>query len=370
MGSESDEKFHLFGDPALLIAFPREPLALSAVTPDTLKVLGTANYAGATAGGAVTAGECLVTVLDAPRRVRRAYLTKSGDPDTLTYTLPGAPIFRGTVAIRPGGAFDGKFIVPKDISYSDSAATIIAYAWSDQQGTLLEQIGYRNDLIIRGTDPAAILDSTGPLITPKWEDRPLFSGDALPEGAQVEVELKDPLGINLTGEVGHAIRVWVDNESAAEVMDPLFRYDINKYTIGSFDYRFDPALSGRHQFFVEAWDGANNKAVLTVTLHLTLDEELDVSDLFNFPNPFTDATEFVYTLSVPADVMITIYTLNGVKVRVLEAFAGQAGFQRLPWDGRDQFGDQIANGAYLYYFRAETLDDQAVTRWGRLARLR
>ena len=370
MGSPSDEKFHLFGDPALLIAFPRNSLTLNAITPDTLKVLGTANYTGTTAGGAVTAGECLVTVLDAPRRVRRTYQRKSGAIDTIAYTLPGAPIFRGAVTIATG-SFQGRFIIPKDISYSYSdSAAIIAYAWSDRQETLLEQIGYRNDLIIRGTDQD-IQDNTGPLITLYWEDRPLVSGDALPEGAQVEVELKDPLGINLTGEVGHAVRVWVDDESAAQVMDALFRYDIDEYTIGRFDYQFEPALSGSHQFSIEAWDGANNRAISTLTLHLTLDEELDVSDLFNFPNPFSDDTEFVYTLSVPADVTITIYTLNGVKVKILEDFTGQAGFRRLWWDGRDKFGDQIANGAYLYHFRAaETLDGQTITRWGRLARLR
>jgi len=368
-GSDSDEKFHLFGDPALLIAFPRDSLALNAVTPDTLKVLGTANYAGTTAGGAVTAGECLVTVLDAPSRVRRTYQTKSGSIDSIAYTLPGAPIFRGAVTIATG-SFQGRFIIPKDISYSYSdSAAIIAYAWSDRQGTLLEQIGYRNDLIIRGTDQD-IQDNTGPLITLYREDRPVVSGDALPEGAQVEVELKDPLGINLTGEVGHSIRIWVDDESASQVMDALFRYDIDEYTIGRFDYQFEPALSGSHQFSVEAWDGANNRAISTLTLHLTLDEDLDVSDPLNFPNPFSKTTTFVYALSVPADVTITIYTLNGVKVRILEAFADQAGFQRLPWDGRDEFGDQIANGAYLYHFRAATLDDQAVTRWGRLARLR
>jgi len=368
VGGETD-RFHLFGDPAILIAFPREPLTLNAVTPDPLKVLGTAGYTGTTAGGAVTTGECLVTVLDAPREVTREYRSLDGSIRDISYALPGAPIFRGSVTVEEDGSFSGYFVIPKDISYSDSAATIIAYAWSDNKEGLIEQIGYRDDLFIRGTDPAAILDSTGPLITPKWEDRPLVSGDALPEGAQVEVELKDPRGINLTGEVGHAIRVWVDDESSAEGMDPLFQYDCDSHTTGGFPYQFDPVLSGRHEFSVEAWDGANNKAVLTVTLHLTLDEGLDVSDLFNFPNPFSDATEFVYTLYPPADVTITIYTINGVKVRVLEAFAGQAGFQRLPWDGRDKFGDQIANGAYLYHFRAE-LDGQTITRWGRLACLR
>jgi len=153
-------------------------------------------------------------------------------------------------------------------------------------------------------------------------------------------------------------------------MDALFRYDIDEYTIGRFDYQFEPVLSGSHLFSVEAWDGANNRAISTLTLHLTLEEELDVAGLFNFPNPFSEETEFVYTLSVPADVTITIYTLNGVKLRILEAVTDQAGFQRLSWDGRDQFGDQIANGAYLYHFRAATFDDQAITEWGRLARLR
>ncbi len=186
----------------------------------------------------------------------------------------------------------------------------------------------------------------------------------------MEVELKDPLGINLTGEVGHSIRTWLDDESAAQVMDALFRYDIDEYTIGRFDYQFDPVLSGSHLFSVEAWDGANNRAISTLTLHLTLEEELDVAGLFNFPNPFSEETEFVYTLSVPAEVTITVYTLNGVKVITLGPDDQGSEFQRLYWDGTDAFGDQIANGAYLYHFRAATFDDQAITRWGRLARLR
>ncbi len=369
VGSGSDEKFHLFGDPAILIAFPKDRLTLNPVTSedsDTLKILGIAHYSGTTLGEIVSDGEGLVTVLDAPRRVARAYNTKSGDIDTLTYTLSGAPVFRGSVSIN-ADSFQGRFVVPKDISYSDSAS-IIVYAWSEQGGILKEQIGYRNDLIIKGT--ADTLDTDGPIITAYWENRPLVSGDVLPEAAQIEVELKDPLGINITGEVGHAIRAWMDDESTAEVMDPLFRYDIDEYTSGRFNYQFDPSLSGRHDLYVEAWDGANNKAVVTNTLYLTLDEGLDVSDLFNFPNPFVENTTFVYTLSLPADVTITIYTLNGVKIRILEAVADQAGFQQLQWDGRDEFGDQIANGAYLYHFKAETLDYQTQIRWGRLARLR
>ena len=120
-----------------------------------------------------------------------------------------------------------------------------------------------------------------------------------------------------------------------------------------------------------AWDGANNKTQSMMIVHLVLGQEMDVADLFNYPNPFRNFTEFVYTLSLPASITITVYTLNGVKVVTVESMGDQSsGFQRLPWDGRDHFGDQVANGAYLYRFQAETIDGATLTKWGRLARLR
>ncbi len=363
-----EDKFHLFGDPAIILAFPRSSLAIDPAVSDTVKVLERVSYGGATSGD-LTSGQALITVVDAPRQVERTYLTRRGVLETVKYELPGAALFRGLVLVNEG-RFDGRFRVPKDISYSESAVTVIAYAWSDQNGVLQEQIGASSDLFIRGSLPDT-LDNNGPLITVYWEGRPLYDQDALPVAARLEVELKDPLGINLTGEVGHAIRVWIDDESAAQVMDPLFNYDTGSDTTGGFAFDLDPGLTGKHEISIEAWDSANNKTVTTLVLYLTLSEQLDVTDLFNFPNPFQNRTEFVYTLSVPAQIAITVYTLNGVKVVELHSPGEHSnGFQRLPWDGRDAFGDQIANGAYLYQFRAEDLDGVIITRWGRLARLR
>ncbi|UCD37683.1 MAG: type IX secretion system sortase PorU [Fidelibacterota bacterium] len=367
-GGDGDEKFHLFGDPAIQVAFPKEPLTLDPISPNTLRALGKTSYSGSTGNGNMAIGECLITVLDAPRQVVREYRTLENSLRSISYSLAGAPIFRGGATVS-GGRFQGQFVVPKDISYSyTEKASIIAYAWSQQEGTLFEQIGYQDTLTIQGTD-TTISDDIGPLISAFWEDRALVSGDALPEGVQIEVELSDPRGINLTGEVGHAIRLWIDDESTSEVMDPLFQYNTDSHTTGRFPYQFDPTLSGSHELNVEAWDGANNKSVSGLTLHLSLSQEQVVTDVFNFPNPFPAATDFVFTLGIPADVTITIFTLNGIKIRTLEAFASRAGPQRIYWDGRDEFGDQIANGTYLYHFKVDA-DGQAVTKWGRLARLR
>ncbi|MCH8836292.1 MAG: T9SS type A sorting domain-containing protein, partial [Candidatus Marinimicrobia bacterium] len=326
------------------------------------------SYGGATSEE-LPSGQALITVVDAPRQIERSYLTRDGDTRTVKYELPGAALFRGLVRVNEG-RFEGRFRVPMDISYGASAATIIAYAWSEQNGVLQEQIGARSELFIRGSR-SDIQDRDGPLITVYWDGRPLYDQDALPVAARLEVELKDPLGINLTGEVGHAIRIWIDDESSAQVMDQLFNYDIGSDTTGGFTFDLDPGLTGRHEITIEAWDSANNKTVTTIVLYLALSEQLAVDGLFNFPNPFQDQTEFVYTLSVPAEIAITVYTLNGVKVVELFSMGEQSsGFQRLFWNGRDAYQDRIANGTYLYQFRAETLDGAIITRWGRLARLR
>jgi len=84
----------------------------------------------------------------------------------------------------------------------------------------------------------------------------------------------------------------------------------------------------------------------------------------NFPNPFDPSlgdskTTFSFRLTGDADeVEIGIYTVNGRKIReirLLSAYAGynpSGGMWDGTWDGRDQDGDEVANGVYLYRVRA------------------
>lgn len=369
---DDDEKFHLFGDPAIRLAFPSTPLDSLAIMPDTLQVLGTGTYTGRV-NGAFSSGRALVTILDAPVAVTRTYRTLLGSILPIQYNLPGAPLFRGTASII-GGTFTGEFIIPKDINYSGNDIKAIAYAWSDAGDLLLEQASSINNLVIQGT-AATTLDSIGPLISFYHDNRLLQNDESVPRGSELVVEIQDPLGINLTGEIGHRVRLWLDDEADAKEMNDLFQYDLDKHTTGRFDYTLDEDLSGRHEIVVEAWDGANNRTRESLAINLDLASSLDATTLLNYPNPFGNQTRFFYVLSVPAQVTITIYTLNGVKVHTLESLDYQdPGPQRLPddgqWDGTDWYGDPIANGTYLYRFRAETPEGQSIVLWGRLARLR
>jgi Peptidase family C25 len=81
-----------------------------------------------------------------------------------------------------------------------------------------------------------------------------------------------------------------------------------------------------------------------------------ISNVFNYPNPFTTSTAFVFTLTggqVPENIRIQILTITGKIVK--EITMQELGPIRIgrnitdyKWDGTDQFGNKLANGVYLY----------------------
>ncbi|MCF3107834.1 C25 family cysteine peptidase [Niabella sp. CC-SYL272] len=81
-----------------------------------------------------------------------------------------------------------------------------------------------------------------------------------------------------------------------------------------------------------------------------------ISNMLNYPNPFTTATAFVFTLTgseVPQNIRIQILTITGKIVR--EITTAELGPLRIGrnitdfrWDGTDQYGQKLANGVYLY----------------------
>jgi Tol biopolymer transport system component len=72
----------------------------------------------------------------------------------------------------------------------------------------------------------------------------------------------------------------------------------------------------------------------------------------NAPNPFNARTIIRYSLPEEAHVTLTIYDLQGQKIRELVRQHHSAGTYQTPWDGRDDRGEKAASGIYLY--RLET----------------
>jgi hypothetical protein len=72
----------------------------------------------------------------------------------------------------------------------------------------------------------------------------------------------------------------------------------------------------------------------------------------NYPNPFNPTTIIAYDLSSPANVSLIIYDIAGRKIRILQDLYREAGSYQVIWDGRDDEGNRVASGIYLYRLRA------------------
>ena len=79
--------------------------------------------------------------------------------------------------------------------------------------------------------------------------------------------------------------------------------------------------------------------------------------LSNYPNPFNPETWIPYRLSDPAEVTVSIYSVDGRLVRTLELGQMPAGVysdkeRAAYWDGRNAAGEPVASGVYFYTLSA------------------
>jgi len=68
----------------------------------------------------------------------------------------------------------------------------------------------------------------------------------------------------------------------------------------------------------------------------------------NHPNPFNPSTTISYGLAEEGHVTLRIYTLLGQEVATIVDGVQEAGNRTVVWNGRDEYGRQVASGVYLY----------------------
>jgi hypothetical protein len=70
--------------------------------------------------------------------------------------------------------------------------------------------------------------------------------------------------------------------------------------------------------------------------------------LQNYPNPFNPNTTIEYQLPKTGNVEIKIFSINGQLVKTLESSHQIAGTHSVVWDGRNNGGQTVASGLYIY----------------------
>jgi hypothetical protein len=116
-------------------------------------------------------------------------------------------------------------------------------------------------------------------------------------------------------------------------------------------------LDGDYELIVTGKDRSGNTAGnIEYKVGFQVINKPMISNMLNYPNPFTTSTAFVFTITgaeVPQNIRIQIMTITGKIVReITKDELGPLHIGRniteFKWDGTDQYGQKLANGIYLY----------------------
>lgn len=196
-------------------------------------------------------------------------------------------------------------------------------------------------------DGVHILDgdivSAKPFIVVELDDESQFR--LLNDTADFQVFLKKPESEVLQ-------RVWFENFTKMQFYPG--EEPNNKARI-EWDAEFQE--DGVYELWVQGHDKSNNAAGdQYYRISFEVINEASLTNVLNYPNPFSTATHFVFTITgsqQPDYFKIQIMTISGKVVR--EITMDDIGTMNIgrnvtqyAWDGKDTYGDQLANGVYLY----------------------
>ena len=254
--------------------------------------------------------------------------------------------------------------MPKDISFSKNTAKIrFNFTGNNQE----HYLGSVTSIFLKPGPPS--MDVEGPIITYETDTgRNLRSGDHINENTAVKIRFSDPSGINITGKKGHELIIKDQLSNRESNISKLFNYDVNSITTGTYNF-LQSDDNNSINIMVSAWDNANNPSESSIQLSIVNSDAIELKNVLNFPNPFSESTQFTFELTSSAEVEILIFTLAGLKVRTIIPNYFEQGFNRVIWDGRDNYGQLLANGAYIYQLKAKN-DFNETNYIGKLAIIR
>ncbi len=383
----NDQKYIVLGDPTTRLQYPTRYASIDSVNGEPVDTVGGVprtdliqlkSLSRVTVQGTMRdasnqfdpnfSGKVTLVVNDATRTqtIVNFYPGRNWD-----YLATGSTIFRGEHSVAEG-RFTASFIVPKDVAYADSnaAARIVGYVVAAG----VDGSAYTGKIRIGGTDTTAVPDAQGPTVDLFLENRSFRPGDLVSPNPVLIVDLRDSSGINTSGSgIGHRIEAWVNNSTESIDITERYTSKLDNYREGSVQYALAGLAPGRNVLRVRAWDSYNNSSMSETYFTVAAAEGLTIADVFNYPNPFARETEFTFRHNQPTSISVAvkIYTVAGRLVHSLETVTAGDLFVRIPWDGRDRDGDEVANGVYLYKVVARTLDGRYTSEaLGKLAKVR
>lgn len=214
-------------------------------------------------------------------------------------------------------------------------------------------------------------DIKNPLLDVTFDGIHILDNDLISSKPTILVTLKDENKYLSLADTAH-FRLYLEDVTSS----PILRRQI--YFTNNNEIRFYPAdaastarnnnkarveytpifpKDGTYILYVQGTDVVGNESGKeNYKVHFRISNKAAISQVLNYPNPFTTRTQFVFTLTgneIPEEMTIQIFTVTGQLVRTItkaELGAIHIGLNRteFAWDGTDEYGDRLANGVYLY----------------------
>lgn len=221
-------------------------------------------------------------------------------------------------------------------------------------------------------------DTINPILDVTFNGNHILNGDIVSPNSEILITLKDEnpylimddisdttlFGVYITSPSGTQTRIPFVNATGNTVMQWIPATAQNKRFKIIWPTEFEQ--DGKYTLLVQGTDKSGNvSGDIKYRVNFEIVHESAITQMMNYPNPFSTSTRFVFTLTgsePPDDIIIQIMTVSGKVVReITEDQLGPIQIGRniseYAWDGTDEFGDPLANGVYLYRVRARLNGD-------------
>ena len=349
------------GDPALMLAIPKPNVVLTKINNvpmsqpvDDLKALSYVKFSGEVQdenGSLLNSynGDLSMNVFD--KDYFQMTLNNDGNSPPISFVNLGETIFRGNASVN-NGVFELGFVVPKDIKIPLGNGRVSFYAKRNQ--VLLDKTGYNLNIKVGGVNTNAVADVTPPRVRLYMNDETFVNGGITNESPFFLVFLEDEHGINTASGIGHDIVAILDgDETKPYVLNDYYETELNDYTKGKIRFPYRNLSAGLHTIVFKAWDVYNNYVSSEIQFVVANSQDVTLTNVLNYPNPFVNYTQFWFSHNKPyepLEVQVQVMTITGKIVKTINQIITTEGFlsREITWDGKDDFGDKIGKGVYIY----------------------
>jgi flagellar hook assembly protein FlgD len=297
----------------------------------------------------------------------KGILVNTVDIPSTSFSVVSKKIFDGSATVK-GGDFNFTFIVSKDINYRVDVGKISLYA-NVENGTLIDAGGAFNKIYIGSGEKNVPIDNTPPVVKSFINDETFVQGGITNQNPLLLVKLYDESGISSVGGIGNSITATLSHENSQQqfILDSYFKSDRDSYQSGTIKYRLSNLKEGNYTVKVDASDANKNSVGRdggVLEFNVINGGKLTLNKILNYPNPFTTNTTFHFDHNRAGDdleVSLQIFTVTGKLVKTLSKFESSSNTHigDMHWDGKDEYGDNIGRGVYVYKLSVKALSDGA-----------